>query len=338
MAATDPILIPTPSVSRRRRHPIAAFVARRVAAGIGLLAIISVLVFGATNVLPGDVAAAVLGRQATPESVAGLRQELGLDRPLVPRYLDWVGGVLHGDLGQSLAGTQAPVWTLIRDPLVNTLTLAGLTILVLIPLSLLLGIAAGVRVSRPLDQGISGVTLAITAVPEFVIGALLVLVFAVSLGVLPAVSLIPPGTNPLADPSLVVLPVATLVLAGLAYMVRIVRAGVADVVLSDFVEMARLNGVRERRVITRYAVRNALAPTVQALAATIQWLLGGVFVVETLFSYPGIGRALIVAVTVRDFPVIEAAGLLIAAFYIALNIVADIAIVLLIPKLRTAQE
>jgi peptide/nickel transport system permease protein len=245
--------------------------------------------------------------------------------------------MLHGDLGTSLAGTQSPVWSLIRDPLVNTLTLTALTMLVLVPLALLLGITAGVRVSRPTDQVISSLTLAIIAVPEFVIGAVLVLVFAVSLGVLPAVSLIPPGTNPLATPSLVVLPVATLVLAGLAYMVRIVRTSVADALLSDYVEMARLNGVSEQRVITRFAVRNALAPTVQALAATAQWLLGGVFVVETLFSYPGIGRALVVAVTVRDIPVIQAAALLIAAFYITLNIIADIAIVLLIPKLRTAQ-
>jgi peptide/nickel transport system permease protein len=337
MAAIDPILATTPVVSRRRRHPLAAFVVRRVAAGIGLLAIISVLIFGATNVLPGDVAAAVLGRQATPASIAGLRQQLGLDKPLTTRYWEWVDGIFHGNLGTSLAGTQEPVWSLIRDPLVNTLTLAVLTILVLVPLSVLLGVAAGVRVSRPADHFISSVTLAIIAVPEFVIGALLVLVFAVSLDVLPAVSLIPPGANPLDTPSLVVLPVATLVLAGLAYMVRIVRAGVADVVLSDFVEMARLNGVREHRVITRYAVRNALAPSIQALAATAQWLLGGVFVVETLFSYPGIGRALVVAVTVRDIPVIQAAGLIIAAFYIALNILADIAIVLLVPKLRTAQ-
>jgi peptide/nickel transport system permease protein len=337
MATTDWIPAPAPALSRRRRHPLAAFIVRRVAAGLGLLAVISVLVFGATNILPGDVAAAVLGRQATPESIAGLREQLGLDRPLATRYADWVGGIFRGDLGTSLAGTQQPVWTLIRGPLVNTLTLAGLTMLVLVPLSVLLGVAAGVRAGRAVDQVISAVTLAIIAVPEFVIGAVLVLVFAVSLGVLPAVSLIPPGANPLGTPSLVVLPVATLVLAGLAYMLRIVRAGVADVIGSDYVEMARLNGVREPRVVTRYAVRNALAPSVQALAATAQWLLGGVFVVETLFSYPGIGRALVVAVTVRDIPVIEAVALLIAAFYIALNIVADIAIVLLIPKLRTAQ-
>jgi peptide/nickel transport system permease protein len=331
------MLLPAPAVPGRRRHPLAWFVTRRVAAGVLLLAIISVLVFCATNVLPGDVAAAVLGRQATPASIAGLRQQLGLDRPLTTRYLDWVGGILHGDLGTSLAGTQESVWALISGPLENTLTLAALTMLVLVPLSLLLGIAAGVRVGRLLDQTISSFTLAIISVPEFVIGAVLVLVFAVSLGVLPAVSLIPPGSNPLGTPSLVVLPVATLVLAGLAYMVRIVRAGVGDVMRSDFVEAARLNGVREHRVVTRYAVRNSLAPTVQALAATAQWLLGGVFVVETLFSYPGIGRALVVAVTVRDIPVIQAAALIIAAFYIGLNIVADICIVLLIPKLRTAQ-
>src|SRR5579871_1039289 len=276
MTTAESIPAAPPARLGRRRHPLAAFIIRRIAAGIAMLAIISILVFGATNVLPGDVAAAVLGRQATPASIAGLRQQLGLDHPLTTRYADWINGVFHGDLGTSLAGTQQPVWELIKTPLVNTLTLAGLTLLVLVPLSVLLGVTAGVRVGRMGDHFISGITLAIVAVPEFVIGAVLVLVFAVSLGVLPAVSLIPPGANPLSQPSLVVLPVATLVLAGLAYMLRIVRAGVSDVIQSDYVEMARLNGVRERRVVTRYAVRNALAPSVQALAATTQWLLGGV--------------------------------------------------------------
>jgi peptide/nickel transport system permease protein len=338
VAAIDPPLGAAPATTAgRRRHPLLRFVVRRVAAGIALLFVISAMVFAATNVLPGDVAAAVLGRQATPASIAGLRAQLGLDKPLVTRYWEWIDGVLHGNLGTSLAGTQQSVWSLIHDPLVNTLVLAGLTLLILIPLSFVLGVAAGVRAGRTVDHAISSATLGVIAVPEFVIGAVLVLVFAVSLGMLPAVSLIAPGADPLADPSLVVLPVATLVLAGLAYMVRVVRAGVAEVIRSEFVEMARLNGVPERRVVTRYAVRNALAPSVQALAATMQWLLGGVFVVETLFSYPGIGRALVEAVTIRDIPVIEAVGLLIAAFYIGINIIADIAIVLLVPKLRTSQ-
>jgi peptide/nickel transport system permease protein len=312
-------------------------VVRRLAAGIVLLFIVSILIFAATNVLPGDAASAVLGRQATPEALAALREELGLNESLVQQYLNWIGGVLHGDLGLSLAARQ-PVIDLIDHRIANTMALAVLTMAVLLPLSLLLGVLAGIRAGRAADHAISGITLGIIAVPEFVIGSVLVLIFAVSWKLLPAVSLLPPGSNAFAHLDLLVLPVATLTLAGLAYMVRIVRAGVAEVMDSDYVEMARLNGTPERRVIWKHVFRNALAPSVQAFALTLMWLVGGVLIVETLFSYPGIGKTLVDAIFQRDVLVIQSVGLLIAAVYIVINIVADLVVVLLVPRLRTAQR
>lgn len=325
-------------LDRTRRHPLVWFVGRRLAAGVVLLFVVSILVFAATNVLPGDAASAILGRQATPASLAALREELGLDRSLSRQYLDWIGGVLQGDLGGSYAARGQPVWGLIRTDIVNTLAVALYTLVLLAPLSLALGVLAGVRAGRPADHLVSGLTLGIIAVPEFVIGSVLVLLFAVSWKVLPAVSLLPPGSSAFTNIELVVLPILTLTLAGLAYMARIVRAGVIEVMGSEYVEMARLNGAPEGRILRKHVLRNALAPSVQAFALTLQWLVGGVLIVETLFSYPGVGKALVDAVFQRDLPTVQAVGLLVAAVYIVVNIVADLVVVLLVPRLRTAQR
>jgi peptide/nickel transport system permease protein len=206
-----------------------------------------------------------------------------------------------------------------------------------VPLALVLGVLAGVRAGRPADHGISGLSLAVVSVPEFVLGALLILLLGGTLlDVFPPVSLVAPGESPLARPDILVLPVATLVLAGLGYMVRMVRAGVIEVVESPYVEMARLNGVSERDVVIKHVVPNALAPAVQALALTIQWLIGGVVVIEALFAYPGIGQALVSAVVNRDLVFVQSVVLVVAALYIVINVLADLAVTLLVPKLRTA--
>jgi peptide/nickel transport system permease protein len=323
--------------SGTRGRGLGAWIARRVAVAALLALIVSFIVYAATTVLPGDVAAAILGRTATPEALAALREQLGLDQPFLLGYWDWLRGVLSGDLGISLAGTRAPVTELLRDALVNTLVLAACTLLVLIPVALAIGLYSGVRAGRAGDRVASGAALTLTAVPEFVIGAVGVLLLAVYLPFLPAVSLVPPGTSPLSLPEVLVLPVATLVLAGCAYLIRIVRASVIEVMASEYVELARLSGVPERRVILRYGLRNALAPTIQAVAATAQWLIGGVFVVEFLFAFPGIGSALVNSVTVRDVPVVQAVSLFIAVTFILINLVADVATVLVVPKLRTAR-
>jgi peptide/nickel transport system permease protein len=325
-----------PQAVRRGRRPLVSFVARRLAIGVLLLVVVSILVFLATNLLPGDVAATTLGRGATEEAKTELRAELGLDRPLPEQYLDWASGVLSGDLGTSPI-LHRPVREVTTERLGNTLVLGGIVLLLLVPLALVLGVLAGVRAGRAADHGISGLSLAVVSVPEFVIGALLILLLGGTvLDVFPPVSLVAPGESPMARPDILVLPVATLVLAGLGYMVRMVRAGVIEVVESPYVEMARLNGVSERDVVIKHVVPNALAPAVQALALTIQWLIGGVVVIEALFAYPGIGQALVSAVVNRDLVFVQSVVLVVAALYIVINVLADLAVTLLVPKLRTA--
>lgn len=330
------VLVPVARSSRFRKHPLLWFVVRRCLAGLGLAVLVSLLAFAATNILPGDVASAALGRTATPEAKADLRAELGLDRPLYEQYWDWISGVAQGDLGTSLAARR-PVSEVLGDRFRNTAILALVSIVVIVPLAFVLGVLAAIKAQRWPDLTISGLTLAVIAIPEFVIGTVLVLIFAVNRGWFPSVSLVAPGESPLDTPEVLVLPVATLLLAGLAYMLRMVRASMVEVMGSDYVEMARLNGVPEGRVVTRFALRNALAPTVQAIALTLQWLVGGVVIIEVLFAYPGIGEALVQSVTARDGPLIQSVALIIALFYILVNVVADVIIVLLIPKLRTAQ-
>jgi peptide/nickel transport system permease protein len=318
------------------RHPLVAFIARRIAAGCVLFVIASALIFAATSVLPGDAAYAILGRGADPQALAAVRDELGLDRPAVERYGDWLGGFVQGDLGQSLTAQQS-VSSLIDERIVNTAILALATLLVMLPLALILGVLAGSRVGRPTDHVISLGSLAAIALPDFVVGTVLVFLFAVTMKLFPPVSLVETGSTALADPSVLVLPVATLVVVGVAYMVRMLRAGMSEVMASEYIEAARLNGIDERSVIFGHALRNALAPTVQVVALTLQWLLGGIFVVETVFGYPGIGQGLVEAVVARDIPTVQSVAMLIAIAYITINIVADVLVVLLIPKLRTAR-
>jgi peptide/nickel transport system permease protein len=297
-------------------------------------------VFAGTEVLPGDAAGAVLGRTAAPEQLAELREQMGLDRPAVERYGDWLAGLLRGDLGNSAAGyaqgSERPIWNEISGEIGNSLILALVSALVLIPVSLALGVAAAVRAGRPVDHAISAASLAVISLPEFIIGSLLILLFFSWLGVLSPVSLIPPGESPLSYPKELVLPILTLVGATLAASIRMVRAGMIEALRTDYVQMARLSGFRERTVVLRYALRNALAPSVQVFAQNIQYLVGGIIVVEYLFAYPGLGRELVEAVAIRDVREVQSVAVVIAAVYIALNIVADLLVVLLVPKLRTA--
>jgi peptide/nickel transport system permease protein len=327
--------IALPRPHRRRLHPLAAYVLRRLAVGALLVALVSVLVFVATQAL-GDPTSAILGAHADPAAKAELRKELGLDRPVLTQYGDWLSGFVKGDFGTSLA-SRRPVSEYLGPRVKNTLALAFATLAVIIPLSLVLGVWSGVKPNGAVDQIVSALSLAAIAVPEFVVGTLLALVFAVQLGWVPPVSLLPPGDNPLAHPDLLALPVATLTLVGLAFLVRMVRAGVIEAMESEYVQMARLNGLRERSVIWRHGLRNSLATTVQVIALTVLWLIGGVAITETVFAYPGFGAAIVGAVSQRDIPVVQAGVLLVAVLYIVVNIVADLVVVLLIPKLRTAQ-
>ena len=326
--------------ARRRGHPLLAFVVRRVVAALLTLLAVSVLIFIGTQVVPGDVASTLLGKGATPEAVQELRAELELDQSAPERYLDWLGGVVTGDLGDSsvLVAQQAPdpsIWSETRGRLANTTLLALITMALLVPLSLALGVLAAVRAGRFIDQVISTATLVMIAVPEFVIGTLLIVLLFAMLELLPPVSIIPPGETPLAHPDLLVMPVLTLLLTSLAWTIRFVRVGTLDVLEAGYVQMARLHGLKESTVLSRYALRNALAPSVQIFAVTFQFMFGGVIVVEAVFGYPGLGKELVDAVLAHDTTAVQSLALLLGAIYIAINILADLAVVLLVPKLRT---
>jgi peptide/nickel transport system permease protein len=301
-----------------------------------VLALVSVLIFAATSILPGNAADQILGHSgATAAQKARLSHQLGLDRSLLAQYRSWIGGVLRGDLGKSFASGE-PVTAFISARLGNSIVLALAATLVMIPLALVLGTLAGIRRGRPTDHAISSVSLGLIALPEFVSGTILAVFFGVTLAWLPPTSIVPSGTSPLSDPSILVLPVLTLSIAGSAYIIRMLRAGVIEAMAGDYVQAARLNGIPERRLIIRHALRNALGPTVQVIALTVQWLVGGIVVVETVFSYPGLGQGLVQAVTARDIPVVQSLTLLIAAFYLLVNLAADMLVIVLVPKLRTS--
>lgn len=316
------------------------FVVRRVLAGIVTLIVVSFVTFAALQLLPGNVASVVLGHAATPQATHLIEAKLNLDTPFLQRYFEWLGNAIHGNFGDStLALAQglpdASINSKISEPLVNTLILAGLVVVLLIPLSILLGVLAAKKADRLPDQVISISTLIFTALPEFVVGSLLLLVFFTALGILPPNTLIPPGGSPFEHPDALIMPVLTLLLTSLAWTTRLVRVGMVDVLRSDFVRYERLNGLAERRVVWRDAVRNGLAPSVQVFALSIQYLIGGVIVTEAVFTYPGLGSLLVSAVLGRDVSEVQAITVIVAAAYIAINIVADLLVVFLVPKLRT---
>lgn len=324
----------------RRSHGALWFVARRVLAGIATLVVVSFLTFAALQLLPGNVASVVLGRAATPQATAEIEHRLNLDQPFLKRYVEWAGNAVQGNFGDSTlalaqGATNPSISSRIGEPLVNTLILAGLVVILLIPLSILFGVLGAKAADRLPDQVISVSTLIFTALPEFVVGSVLVLLFFTALGLLPPNTLIPPGGSPFDHPDALILPVATLLLTSLAWTTRLVRAGMVEVLRSDFIRYERLNGLPERRVIWRDGVRNGMAPSVQVFALSIQYLIGGVIITEAVFNYPGLGSLLVSAVLARDVSEVQAITVIIAAAYIAINIIADLLVVFLVPKLRT---
>jgi peptide/nickel transport system permease protein len=317
-------------------HGIPGFVARRVVLGLLTLFVVSVIVFAATQALPGDPARAILGRSATPDALHALRKQLHLGQPVVRQYTHWLGGIFTGDLGHSLAADE-PVTKLIGKPVENSAFLMLLAALVSVPLSIALGSIAARRRDRPFDHATSVVLLALAALPEFVTAIALVVLFGTTVfHVLPAVSLIPPQDAPWQHLKELVLPVTALVLAVTPYIARITRASMVEVLESDYVEMARLKGLREGPVLWKHALPNAVAPAIQVTALNLAYLAGGIVVVERVFGYPGIGSAFVDAVANRDLPVVQALAVLIAAAYVVLNLLADVATILVIPRLRTS--
>ena len=311
------------------------FILRRLLLGILVLILVSILVFLATQALPGDPARAILGRSATPASLAALRRQLHLDQPVLTQYWTWVTGLLQGNLGTSLEA-QEPVSTLLAPKLVNSAVLVALAAILSIPLSIAIGAWAALKREKVFDQTSSNLLLLLAALPEFVVAVVLVILFATTVShVLPAISTVPPGSRPWNNWVALVLPTLTLVIAVAPYVSRIMRASMIEVLESDYVEMARLKGLPERTVLIRHALPNALGPVFQVIALNLAYLAGGIIFIEFVFNYSGIGGAIQEAVVNHDLPVVQALAMLIAAVYVILNLLADVATILVTPRLRT---
>jgi peptide/nickel transport system permease protein len=311
------------------------FVLRRVGFGVLTLFVVSVVVFALTQALPSDPAQRILGRDATEESLAAKRAELGFDDPAVEQYTDWLGGLLTGDPGNSYSNGE-PIMDFLGDRIGNSLFLMAIGALVSIPLSIVIGAYAALRRDRAFDNASSIGTLIVGGLPDFVIGTLLIVLLATNVfNVLPATVRIRPGEPPWSDPKGLVLPVLTLMLAVVPYVTRVMRASTIEVLESDYVEMARLKGMPERTVLWRHALPNAVGPTFQVVALNIAYLVGGVVVVETLFNYPGIGLALVDAAREANLPVVQFLAMVIATIYVITNLLADVGTILVTPRLRT---
>jgi peptide/nickel transport system permease protein len=313
-----------------------SLVRRRLAIGVATLFLVSVVVFLATEVLPGNAAYAILGRNATPARVRALEVALHLNRGVFDQYWVWISGLFTGDLGHSLVNG-LPVWGYVEPRIVDSAVLVFVTGAIGSIAGVTLGAIAALRRDGWFDHVTSVVVLAVTSLPEFVVAiALIIVLSTVVWHVLPAVSLLAPGTYAWSQPELLILPVATLVIVIVPYILRMMRAAMVEALESDYVEMARLKGVPEWRVVLMHALPNAIAPTIQVIGLNFLYLAGGVVVVEYVFNFPGIGQALVYAVNDRDIPVIQFIVLTLAAFYVVMNIVTDMIALLATPRRRMA--
>lgn len=320
------VAVPTDQAAapRSARNHLWGWLARRLAVGIVILFVVSILVFGVTQALPGDVARIILGKDATDAQVHTLSHQLGLDRPLVVQYWDWLSGMLTGDMGTSLQNGE-PVSSIVGPRMFNSFTLGLISMVFIIPISTIVGVYTAYRRDGIIDRAFMAVSTVFNALPVFVVGMLLVASLATSdLHVLPAVSDIPPGTMPWWYPAELVLPVATLTLMGVMYLARLVRASFIDVMSGDYVQMAELKGVSPRRILFRHALPNAIPPSLPAVSLVAANTITGVVVVEYIYAYPGLGTGLINAVGSHDLPVLQACVLIMATAYYVFNFVADL--------------
>lgn len=309
------------------------FILRRLGFVAVTILVSSALIFIATQVLPGDVARMILGRFATDEAVQNLRVELGLDRPLIVQYTSWLFNFVQGDWGQSLS-TGDPVMGLVFSRLRNSAMLAAVAFVMYVPLGILLGLWAALRRNTATDQVISIGSLSFIGLPEFVTGVILISVFAIKLRWLPASSAIVPDARFLEALPRLILPGITVALVSLAYITRMTRSSTIEVLQTDYVRTAYLKGLRPRKVLFGHVLRNALLPTVTVAAISIGWLIGGLIVTESLFSYPGLGRLLLFAIQRQDLPLIQAVTLLLVLVFSLSNLVADILYAYLNPRIR----
>jgi peptide/nickel transport system permease protein len=311
-------------------------IAIQAAFSIVSLFLVSVLTFYLVDLLPGDAAERVLGQNATPETLALLREQLGLNQPAIVRYAHWIGGALHGEFGRSLIANQ-PVWNYIAGRLVNTATLAAFALALYIPISVTLGMVTAVYRNGPADVAISIFVLLGMCIPEFVIAIFLVSIFSVMLKWFPALALIDTASSFGDLVNVLFLPVITLTAAMTAYAVRLMRESLIQILDSDYIQLARLKGLPGWRIMFWHALPNALGPALNVLALNIAWLIGSIVLVETVFNFEGLGRLLVDSIQYKDTPVVQCIVLLLCAVYIVCNLLADISMVTLNPRLRSAR-
>lgn len=310
-------------------------VLQRLMLGVITLGLVSLIIFAALEILPGDACTALLKQDAQGQRLLNCQKELGLDRPAYQRYLSWAGGAVQGDLGLS-AHSNKPISSMVADRLKNSLLLGVTALAVGLPLAFAAGILAALRRDKALDLVLSSLAIGAMTIPEFVSATVLILVFSGWLGWLPGIVLTPPGA-PLAKffPE-IILPVAVLAMVMTAHILRTVRSSMLEVLDSDYVRMATLKGVPYRTMVLRHVLPNALLPAINVVALTVAWLLGGVVVIEMVFNYPGLGRLMIGAISDRDLALVQSIALIVATVYVLVNLSADLLTLVANPRLRTA--
>jgi peptide/nickel transport system permease protein len=313
------------------------YVVKRIGLALLTLVLLSVIIFFAGQVLPGNPGRAILGPFASQQAVASLDRQLGVDRPLVSQYWSWVTGLLHGDLGTSYQ-FHAPVSTFLFPALGRSLKLALVAFVIVVPLGILGGVLAALNRGRAADRGISVTGLSLSSVPDFVSGIVLIVVFAIELKVLPVTASAPPGSSLLTQLRYLILPAIALVFVLFGYIARMARAGTIEALDSDYVRTATLKGLPRRVVVRRHVLRNSLLPTVTVIATQTGYLIGGLFVIEVLFNYPGLGRLIFTAAQDKDFPMLEAGVLFIGIVYVTATLVADIVYTVLNPRIRLGRS
>jgi len=316
---------------------MARFLLKRIGLGLVTLFLLSVVVFAISTVLPGNVGRAVLGGFATQESVDALNEQLGTNRSLFSQYIDWVQGLLHGDLGTSLT-KQVPAWDVLWPALQNSFKLAFVAFVILVPISILGGVIAGLRYGRPTDKGITMFGLSVSAMPDFVTGIVLILVFAVWLGWLPVTAQAEPGANLLVQVKYLLLPAFTLTLVLFGYIARVTRAGMIEAFDSDYARTAYLKGLPSSQVVRKHVLRNALLPTIAVIAVQCGYLVGGLVAVEYLFNYQGLGALTLEAARQKDLPLLTAGVLVIGIVYLVVTLIADILYAFLNPRIRFGDD
>ena len=308
-------------------------VIKRILMGLLTMFVISLLIFVGVEALPGDLATAILGQEATPETVAAFRKELKLDLPAHIRYFSWLGGFLKGDLGNSLANGR-PIAELIGWRFANTMFLATTAAVIAVPVAIILGILAALYRNSLFDRFISMATLSTISFPEFFVAYILIALLSVQIIIFPSISNINDSMSFGQKIFAIILPCLTLTLVVMAHMMRQTRAAIINILASPFIEMARLKGIKRMRVIVLHAFPNALSPVINVVALNLAYLVVGVVIVEVVFVYPGLGQLLVDSVSKRDIPVVQASGLIFAAVYVTLNLLADVMSILTNPRMR----